>query len=353
MNAAILGLGLAVPKHAIDKAASAALLARLARSDNARWLESVHHGSSVRSRGSVLLDAGGGQSFFTDDNPHGPTTARRIEMFRRLAGELGLTACRRALENARLPADAVSHLITVSCTGLAAPGLDADLCHALPLAPTVHRTNVGFMGCHGAINALRVADAIARADRGLRVLICAVELCTLHLHYGHRRDRQIANSLFADGAAAAVVGAPDDDHPRPRITSTASMLVPGTGDLMSWHVGDHGFEMSLSPRVPEVIQRELPTWLDAWLAVHDMKRNDVRSWVVHPGGPKIIDAVEAALDLPPDALDASRQVLAAHGNMSSPTVLFILDRLMQAGARHPTVMLAFGPGLVVEGALLA
>lgn len=352
MSAAILGIGLAVPEHAIDKAASAALLARLARADNARWLESVHRGSTVRSRGSVLLDAHGEQSFFTDDDPHGPTTARRIEMFRRSAGRLGLDASRRALEAAGLPAESISHLVTVSCTGFAAPGLDADLCLALPLSPSVHRTNIGFMGCHGAINALRVADAIARADRGSRILICAVELCTLHLHYGHRRDRQIANSLFADGAAAAVIGVPERDVARPRIASTASVLVPGTRDLMSWHVGDHGFEMSLSPRVPEAIQRELPAWLDGWLTARSLRRADVHSWVVHPGGPKIIDAVEAALDLPAGALDASRQVLAAHGNMSSPTVLFILDRLMRSGARQPTIMLAFGPGLVVEGALL-
>jgi predicted naringenin-chalcone synthase len=230
--------------------------------------------------------------------------------------------------------------------------VDIRLMKSLSLAPTVQRTHVGFMGCHGALNALRVACGFAGHEAGACVLLCAVELCSLHFHYGWELKRVVGNALFADGAAA-VVGVPASEAPSGawQATATGSCLIPDSEDAMSWQIGDHGFEMSLSTSVPGLIHQHLNSWLQEWLGQQDLALRDVASWAVHPGGPRILSAVEEALGLPRAATAVSREVLAAHGNMSSPTVLFILERLRQRQAPRPCVALGFGPGLVAEAVL--
>jgi predicted naringenin-chalcone synthase len=230
-----------------------------------------------------------------------------------------------------------------------APGIDLALIRGLGLRPTVERTHIGFMGCHAALNGLRVANAYATADPAARVLVCAVELCSLHYYYGSDADKLIANAIFADGAAAAAGCGASRGHWS--VAATGSCLIPDTADAMGWTVGDHGFEMSLARRVPALIARNLRPWLEAWLATQGLTVETVGSWAVHPGGPKILAAVEEGLNLPPAALAVSREVYANYGNMSSPTVLFILDRLRRGGAPRPCVALGFGPGLVAEAVL--
>ncbi len=270
-----------------------------------------------------------------------------------LAPPLAVQAAAAALGPSGVRAGDLTHLVTVSCTGFVAPGVDVALIRSLGLPPTVQRTHIGFMGCHGALNGLRVARAFAAAEPDARVLLCAVELCTLHYHYGWDAQKVIANALFADGAAA-VVGVPAGAAPPGawRVEATGSCLVPDSADAMSWTVGDHGFEMTLARQVPRLIAVHLRPWLEAWLARHGAALDAVGSWAVHPGGPRILDAVEEGLGLPRAALEPSRAVLRDHGNMSSPTVLFILDRLRAARAPRPCVALGFGPGLVAEAALL-
>jgi predicted naringenin-chalcone synthase len=288
-----------------------------------------------------------------ENGGRGPTTAERMQHYAEQALPLTLRAARQALERAAIPADSLTHLITVSCTGFAAPGVDIGLIQQLPLRPTVQRTHVGFMGCHGAINGLRLAQAFADADPDARVLLCAVELCSLHFHYGWDLQKLVANSLFADGAASVVGGsstaAPADSW---RIAATGSCLFPETEEAMGWRIGERGFDMHVSPRVPGFIARGLRPWLHEWLHRHGLAIEAVRSWAVHPGGPRILNAVEECLMLEPDSLRVSREVLAACGNMSSPTVLFILDRLRNQAAERPCVMLGFGPGLAAEAALV-
>jgi predicted naringenin-chalcone synthase len=239
------------------------------------------------------------------------------------------------------------------------------------------------MGCHGAMNGLRVANAFTTADPQARVLVCAVELCSLHYYYGNQADKLIANAIFADGAAAVVGAAAGERRPSGRrcgsegpaaspeqpsglragcsgrsetplawsLRASGSCLIPESEAEMGWTVGDHGFEMSLSRKVPGLIARHLRPWLEAWLADNGLSLDAVGTWAGHPGGPKILSAVEEGLGLPPDALAVSRAVYAEYGNMSSPTILFILDRLRQANAPRPCVALGFGPGLVAEAAL--
>ncbi len=258
-------------------------------------------------------------------------------------------AARCALTAAAVPAAAITHLVTISCTGFIAPGVDVALITRLGLSPQVERVHVGFMGCQGALNGLRVARALVRSADA-RVLLCAVELCALHFQYSAEPDAIVANSLFADGAAAAVIGATDSEA-HWRLTANGAGLVPESLDAMTWTVGNHGFTMTLSPRVPSLIEEQLQPWMEAWLAQHGLRIPDVGSWAIHPGGARIVSSAEKALSLESSAGAVAREVLAEHGNMSSPTVLFVLKRLMDGGARRPCVALAFGPGLSIEAAL--
>jgi predicted naringenin-chalcone synthase len=282
----------------------------------------------------------------------GPTTAVRMQTYCEHALPLALRAARNALIDAGTRPDEITHLVTVSCTGFAAPGVDIGLMKRLELSPSVQRTHVGFMGCHGALNGLRVARAYAASDPAARVLLCAVELCSLHFHYGWNPKRMVANALFGDGAAA-VVGAPASAAPPDAWTATASgsRLFPDAEYAMTWHVGNHGFDMTLSTKVPNLIRANLRPWMEKWLGEQGLALADVRSWAVHPGGPRVLSDVESALGLSPSDTNVSREVLNECGNMSSPTVLFLLGRLRTRAAPRPCVTLGFGPGLVVEAAL--
>src|SRR5262249_12473123 len=286
----------------------------------------------------------------------GPTTGERMRVYAEEAGPLAVRAAAAAVAEAGFEPASFTHLVTVSCTGFVAPGVDLALIRGLGLRPTVERTHVGFMGCHGALNGLRVANAFTTADPQARVLLCGVELCSLHYYYGNQADKLIANAIFADGAAAVVGAVASPERERGelatwQLAASGSCLIPGSDEEMGWTVGDHGFEMSLSRKVPGLIARHIRPWLEGWLADNGLLLDAVGTWAGHPGGPKILSAVEEGLGLAPDALAVSRAVYAEHGNMSSPTILFILDRLRRANAPRPCIALGFGPGLVAEAAL--
>jgi predicted naringenin-chalcone synthase len=394
MSLRVAGLGLALPQHALSQEDAAELLLSFLHPDGGRprSVKALYARSGIRQRYSVLLDRGEGpldsrQAFYppaADEADEGPATAERMAAFEEHAPKLVGTAAERALADAGVDAKSISHLVTVSCTGFFSPGLDAALIHRLGLSPAVERTHVGFMGCHGALNGLRVASSFVNADPRAKVLLCSVELSTLHLGYSWDPQTVVANALFADGAAAMVgvgdtlgseqeaaarsgldpaggsadgraVGSANGatgDRPTWTVAATGTLLLPDSADAMSWRVGDHGFRMTLSASVPDLIRRHVGGWLQEWLGQQGLDLDDVRSWAVHPGGPRVLTAFGDAVDLPNEAFTASRKVLGAHGNMSSATLLFILDELRATGAEAPLVALAFGPGLVAEVALL-
>jgi len=365
MSLAILGIGTATPERQIAQRDAAHLAAGFAEGEpgHDRVVAAIYRQTRIRSRGSVLLDDPGSatyaQTFFppaSPAEPSGPSTSVRMDRYATEAGPLAQAAAARALADARLTAGEVTHLVTCSCTGFANPGVDLELVAGLGLSPSVARTHVGFMGCHGAFNALRVAEAFVAARPESVPLVVCVELCSLHFQYGPRSDVIVANSIFADGAAAVVGGHPE----RPRATTGPvwqlerqwSSVLPESQDEMGWRIGDHGFEMNLSAAVPGTVARHLPATVADGLAVAGLTAAEVGSWAVHPGGPRVLTAVEEALALPPAALAVSREVLAEHGNMSSATILFILERLVRGVAAGPCVAMAFGPGLTAELALL-
>jgi predicted naringenin-chalcone synthase len=279
--------------------------------------------------------------------------------YREEVAPLATAAARLALAKVDMPAGRVGNLVTVSCTGFFAPGLDTEIIQSLSLPRSVSRTNVGFMGCHGAMNGMRVGSALARESQSVS-LVVAAELCSLHFQYGRNSDDLLANALFADGAAAVLLS---DHWPQeaavstgafPRIYSlaaSASRLLPDSSQAMTWQIGDHGFSMTLSPEVPTLIREHLTPWLSEWLAQFDLNIGAVGAWAVHPGGPRVLEAVEQALALEPQALSISREIFTRLGNMSSPTILFILEGLLSASVPPPIVALAFGPGLTIEAAL--
>lgn len=365
MSLCIKGIGTAVPRHCISQEDLAEVAGRLCglSDKQRRMLPTLYRHAGVQKRHSVVLagpssrDAAG-QSFYQSveaGGPNGPSTADRMRVYEACATPLAADACRRALSAAQTSPEEITHLVTVSCSGFCAPGVDVQLFHELGLSPHVSRTHVGFMGCHGALNGLRVSRAFAEANPNARVLLCAVELCTLHHQYGWNPDQIVANALFADGSAAAVcVPASDEAKSDDALSalSSASAIVPSTEDLMSWRIGDNGFQMGLSARVPDVIRTTLRSWLAGWLATQGVELGQVGQWGIHPGGPRILQACLEALELEPEAIAASRAVLAEFGNMSSPTILFILDRLRRQSAPGPWVLLAFGPGLTIEAALV-
>ncbi len=355
----IAGIGTAVPPYRMHQEDTVQIAERFVAFETPgqeRFFKGTYRRAGVETRHSVLLEAADGdpnsrQSFYT---PANPSTRDRMRKYEESAASLAVAAGRRALADAAVAPERVTHLVTVSCSGFYAPGFDIAMIKQLGLSRQVARTHVGFMGCHGALNGLRVAQAYLAADPEACVLLCAVEMCSLHHQYGYNPEQIVANALFADGAAAilAVVG---DASPRSayRLVATGSALVDDCEDAMSWRIADHGFEMTLSQDVPELITNNVRPFLDGWLAGQGMSLSSVRSWAVHPGGPRILLAFEEATGVDRQFLESSYKILAEFGNMSSPTILFVLERMRKIDSPRPCVALGFGPGLALEAALLA
>lgn len=349
-RAALLSIGLATPAHSISQETSARLACELLpESDQRRGIAALYRRTGIESRGSVLAGAEGGIEMYAPGAAV-PGTSERLRRFTEHAGELATSAAGEALSRAGVRAEDITHLVVATCTGFDAPGFDQRVIRSLGLQASVRRTQVGFMGCHAAINALAVAAAYAESDPAARVLVCCAELCTLHFSYAGAPDRVVANSLFADGAAAAVVAC--SDAAPVRLSRFASTIIPGTAEHMRWVIGDAGFEMTLSPGVPDVLAAQVPTWVRGWLDAAGLGLGDVASWAIHPGGPRVLASVAEALGVEASACEASREILRTHGNMSSATILFIIERMLREGAPLPMVALAFGPGLAGEGLLL-
>jgi predicted naringenin-chalcone synthase len=379
MAVEILSVATAVPEHRLDQQAALAFAQELCCTDErqSRYAATLYRHSGVDGRYSVLPHTEAyrwaptaEQHAAGEPNP-GPTTEERMAYYEEHALPLAVKSSSEALRRARSEPAQITHVVTASCTGFTAPGIDSGLIERLGLRRTTERVHVGYMGCHGAINAMRVARGLASADPNARILLCATELCSLHYTFFWDMQRMLGNALFADGSGALIVAAspgaeslrdsnsglgeagPHEASARLwRLAATGSYLVPNTADAMTWSIGNHGFAMTISPKLPKLIRENVAGWLNAWLDCNGLTASDIRSWAIHSGGPKIVEAAEAALGLSSDHTQTSRDILARYGNMSSATVLFILDALQQAAAEPPCLMLGFGPGLIAEAALL-
>jgi predicted naringenin-chalcone synthase len=323
-----------------------------------RLTRMLYRSSGIDTRYSVIPDWGA--NFFSSA-PNGtfsqPTTAQRNRIYTTEATTLATELGHKLLGGTTTfePQD-ITHVVTASCTGFFNPGIDYILCRELGLADNVQRYHLGFMGCYAAFPALNMAAQFCRADPDAVVLVMCLELCSLHLQLNGSEDSLLANALFADGAAAALVSSrPAGAGHSYRIMDFHSALIPSGLDAMAWSIGDNGFDISLSSYVPKIIGTGIADLIKPLLDRHHMSIEDVHTWAVHPGGKSIIDKVAEGLQIPPDKVAASRDILRRYGNMSSATILFVLHHILAAakeGHQQLIGAMAFGPGLTAEMALL-
>lgn len=335
-------IGTAVPHHDVHHAYALWAAAQIEDQRERSLFDRMCARSGIGHRWSVLPVSANGHADAVPDfyAAAQPGTGARMAIYAHAAPALALDAV--AALDAKASLGGITHIVLASCTGFVAPGVDQIIMRALGLPPTVERLLVGYMGCYAGIVALRCARHIVRSDPTARVLVVCVELCTLHLQQTGDLARLLAMMQFADGAAAALVTAAGAGI---ALDTPFAMTVPDTGDLICWDIGDHGFAMHLDGAVPAHIHALLRDRRD-WLP---RAPEDVAHWAVHGGGRSILDAVEQGLGLGTDTLADSRAVLNACGNMSSATVLFVLERIRARGGDGAGIALAFGPGLAAEG----
>lgn len=356
---AILSVATAVPPHifpqneAVEKFIDILGL----NSEKSSTLRKLYQNSAIDQRYSVVEDFKKERSewlFWGSDYPKTvPGMSQRNEMYKKEAPKLAYEATKKAIERWGGDPSDITHVISVSCTGMVAPGIEFDLTEMLKLNPAVNRLGINFMGCFGAFKGLSVARAFAMENPRHRVLVVCTELCSLHLQSDLDPETIVANSLFADGSAAVVVGQEPSPHEKPLWTleKAHSLKLDNTRDKMGWEASDRGFLIRLSHTVPVHIGRSIKMFVDQ--LVPKALSLEECGWVIHPGGKSVLQAVEKALCIDRHQTQASWDVLAKYGNMSSATFLFILEHLLKQKDPAPWLVgLAFGPGLSMEGMLL-
>jgi len=324
-----------------------------------RKLRYLYNQSSIESRYSVVGDYSRSLpewKFY----PHSeniepfPSLEQRMTWYNRYAAPLSIDAIRHCLDG-KLKEEEITHLITVSCTGMSAPGLDLQLMELMELPRTIYRTSVNFMGCYAAIHALKMADSICRSEKQAKVLIVCTELCTLHFQREPTIDNIASSLLFGDGSAAVLIVPDESPSKGIMIRNFYSEILPKGKKDMAWELSSTGFLMTLSGYVPDLIEEDFEPLVKRALKKAGISLAEINHWCVHPGGRKILEVIEKTLQLPSGKLDHSYQVLKEYGNMSSPTILFVLKKIMQQMAvpvptskDNNVFAAAFGPGLTME-----
>lgn len=330
----------------------------LAEADKRR-IRFLYHQSAIDTRYSVVPDYSRPLSewkFYpqTENLDPFPSLEHRMNWYQKYAAPLSMHAVRDCLDG-KFREQNITHLITVSCTGMSAPGLDLQLMELLDLPKNTYRTSVNFMGCYAAIHAMKMADAICSANVNAQVLIVCTELCTLHFQREPTMDNISSSLLFGDGSAAALVT--HDSHPHRGIHFDGfySEVIPKGKKDMAWELSSSGFLMTLSHFIPDLLEEDFDAFTGRALASANLQKEDITRWCIHPGGKKILEAVHKSLPHPNGQLDHCYEVLKQYGNMSSPTILFVLKRIMHtlfhSGEKREKENIfgaAFGPGLTLE-----
>lgn len=373
MPSLINAIGTAVPRHKIEQSSIVKFMTKAHQMDTeeAQRLQALYRASGIKYRHSVLPDFGLTQDFcFFPDNENMepfPSIGQRMELYREEALKLSLQAVENCLDSQNIiQTKEITHLIMVSCTGMYAPGIDIELVNELELSGSVQRSCINFMGCYAAFNALKVADHIISAVPHAKVLVVCTELCTIHFQKKKDEDTLLANALFADGSAAVLLSNQvEEGKVQLALEQFYCNLAPEGKEDMAWHIGDFGFEMKLSAYVPEVIRkgiRQLTERLVSQLslentAFEEEERDKVAEYfAIHPGGKRILQVIEEQLGLSAEDNRYAYHILREFGNMSSPTILFVLKSLLNdlTASDHDKQVLsfAFGPGLTLESMLL-
>ncbi len=362
MDIAITAIGTANPpyKRSQREAAELVVAGLNLKTAERRLLKSLYKSTGIEYRHSVLSDyvkePGQFEFFPNDPNQPYPSTAQRMQIYKDSAIHLALDAIENCLSGIEFEISAITHLITVSCTGMYAPGIDIEIVQTLGLNPSTKRTAINFMGCYGAFNAIKVADAICKSSPEAHVLIVCVELCTIHFQNNIKMDNMISNAIFADGAAAALVQAKPKANKYFCLSHFYCDLLPQTSKEMAWHIADSGFDIVLSTYVPEVIESVIANFMKRLLQNSTLAPSDIDFYAIHPGGLKILQACEKALNISKEQNKYAYQILNDYGNMSSATILFLLKALfndLNTANHHKNIFsCAFGPGLTLESMIL-
>ncbi len=352
MNSSLVSIGLANPGAPIPQSEIARFmqLAHQLDEPEGRRLGFLYRMSGIESRHSVLgdfdkLNADDFTFFPKNRTLHPfPGTKARMEVFRKTAPDLAAKAVFSCMEQAGEETHTLTHLILVSCTGMVAPGVELQLIQRLGLDDSVERYCVHFMGCYAAFTGLKLADKIVRAEPDARVLLVSVELCTLHFQKEYTEDNLLANSLFGDGAAAALVM---NSEKGLKINSYLSQVLRDGDEDMAWGIGDFGFEMKLSKYIPSLLDQGIRQLREVF--EKKFKLSQIRNFAIHPGGKQILQKVQEAFDLNPEVNFHASEVLRRCGNMSSASILFVLDRMMKDPKVEGEIFaMGFGPGLTLE-----
>jgi predicted naringenin-chalcone synthase len=364
MKSFITSIGIATPENKISQSQIAEVMSEtlvLEEEESAR-LSALFRATGIDSRYSVLSDYAkkkGSFEFFPngDGMEPFPLIGARMRTYEEFAIKLALKAIKDCLAPIDLNLKEISHLITVSCTGMYAPGLDIEIVEHLQLNPDIQRTCINFMGCYAAFNALKISDAICKSDKNAKVLVVCVELCSLHFLKNKNRDQIVSNAIFGDGAAAVLI----QSKPTKGGISLSmesfycSLALNGMKD-MAWHITDTGFEMTLSSYVPEMIKGGIKKLTEKLLYHLQPEHSEIDYYAIHPGGRKILEAIESELGLSKEDNRHSYKILKEYGNMSSPTVLFVLHSILkdlnEKDQGKNILSFAFGPGLTLESTLL-
>ncbi len=324
-------------------------------------LKKLYKGTQIKKRHTVIEDYDKDPSEYTFYPPNPtlkpePSTAKRNDLFIKEAKKLTLAASKELFESIpEFDRQKITHVITVSCTGFVAPGLDFFLVRDLELNPSIHRYNIGFMGCQGAFPAMKQARDICLANPDARVLVVNVELCSVHIQQREELDIVVSNAIFADGISAALISAHKDDvhGSKYAMHKFATSFAANTENDMAWRIGEHGFLMKLSVYVPQIVKDNIKPLMDKIFEESGIKQDDIDIWAIHPGGRSILERAEEALDITKEDLDASYRVMQEYGNMSSTTIMFVLeDILTDANKKGNVFSAAFGPGITVEVGLM-
>jgi len=359
----ITAIGTANPIHRFSQSTIADFMLRSMKLNNGdgRKLKTIFKATGIEYRHTVIEDYGrtGDYTFFSraaNFEPF-PSTENRLHFFREHALGLSVASVKDLLSSTKsFDVKEVTHLIVVCCTGMYAPGLDIDLVKKLGLKTSVQRTAINFMGCYAAFNALKVADAFCKSDGDAKVLIVCTELCSLHFQPEGTDDNLLANALFADGSASVLVESKTSSTIRLKLASFHNDLSQNGEQEMAWTVGDLGFEMRLSAYVPEIIKSGIAAITNSLLEKISKKLSDIQHFAIHPGGKKILEVIEQELGITKEQNQKAYDVLQRYGNMSSPTVLFVLKEIIKSLTKNNQgdhiLSFAFGPGLTLESMVL-
>ena len=328
-------------------------------------LRSVYRNSGILSRHSVLEEFGNNDApenriFHPAGKSAQVSISRRMEIFECFATDLCYEAVNDCLKNIPLNPTAITHLITFSCTGMSAPGVDISLIEKLGLSRSVERTCINFMGCYAGINALKMAKYIVTSQKDAIVLLCGIEICTIHYQKSMSQDQLIANAIFGDGAAAAIITSSDNkvdqQYPGLILDKFYSEFEPSGIDERAWRIGDFGFDLKLSSYVPALIQKNIAGLINKLFEKTALNQKNIDWYALHPGGIKILEACEKALNISKQDNSNSYDVLKEYGNMSSVTIFFVLkkyfDKLTKDDSGKNILSCAFGPGLTMESMIL-